>query len=81
MGWIMAQSKSKKKPKLTITINIFEDHASMNFSDNPTYGQLYAAKIILDECIDFNCPDLFTRAQAMLWVAEHIENVEEVPRE
>lgn len=65
---------------LRITIDIFKNHGEFNFSADPTYGQLFAAKTILDEVIDFNCPDLYTRAQAMLWVAEHIENVEEVPR-
>lgn len=71
----------KEEPVLRITIDIFKNHGEFNFSDDPTYGQLYAAMTILDEVINFNCPDLYTRAQAMLWVAEHMENVEEVPRD
>lgn len=78
----MARLKSKDpEPDLTITIELFKDHGRFNFSKSPTFGQLMAAKIILEEAFDFNCPDLYTRAQAMLWVAEHIENVEEVLRD
>lgn len=71
----MAASKSKEQ-KITITIG--DDRGKIDFKDHPTGFQLMAAKIILQEVLDFH----FTgpeQARLALEVYERIENVEEVP--
>ena len=74
MGWKMAQSKLKNK----IIISIYEDKGKIEFKEHPTGFQLMAAKIILQENLDFN---FMARDQVKLAlrVYDEIQNVEEVP--
>lgn len=69
----MAQSKLKNQ----ITIKIYEDRGSIDFKDEPSGFQLMAAKIILEELIDFHftAPE---RAELATRVYNQIQNVEEV---
>ena len=69
----MAQSKLQNQ----ITIKIFEDKGSIDFKSEPSGFQLMAAKIILDELIDFHftAPE---KAELAIRVYNQIQNVEEV---
>lgn len=66
-----------KKPINVITIRIGEDKGSIDFKEEPSGFQLMAARIILQELLDFH----FTMPeQAILAtrVYDQIQNVEEV---
>ena len=73
----MAASKLKEQ-KITITIK--DNNGKIDFKEHPTGFQLMAAKIILQEVLDFH----FTgpeQARLALEAYDRIENVEEVPHE
>lgn len=72
----MAQSKLQNQ----ITIKIYEDKGSIVFKSEPSGFQLMAAKIILEELIDFH----FTaqeKAELAIRVYKQIHNVEEVHKD
>ena len=67
----------KQAPINTITVKIWEDKGSIDFKADPSGFQLMAAKIILQEFLDFH----FTQpeqAQLAVRVYNQIQNVEEV---
>ena len=69
----MAQSKLQNQ----ITIKIYEDKGNIVFKSEPSGFQMMAAKIILEEFIDFH----FTareQARLAMKVYDQIQNVEEV---
>lgn len=69
----MAQSKLQNQ----ITIKIYEDKGSIVFKSEPSVFQLMAAKIILEELIDFH----FTAQEEAIRVYKQIHNVEEVHKD